>query len=152
MRTSGYVMVVLACGALYAQPDMLPELALPDSSGVMQRLGPAENEQMRVINFWAAWCTACAEEIPELHVLQARYGQSGVHFVAVNAGEKMRTIEKFVRKHRFKYQILLDSDKSVARTLGILSLPQTLVVAPDGRILYRGARPPSSLSAWMKKK
>jgi thiol-disulfide isomerase/thioredoxin len=49
-----------------------------------------------VINFWAAWCEACAEEIPLLLKLKNQYPKGDVVCLGINAGETQRIAHKFV--------------------------------------------------------
>jgi peroxiredoxin len=99
-----------------------------------------------VINFWAAWCDACEEEMPWLLKLKNQNASGDIVFIGINAGETERMARKFVDKTGYSYLILLDADKSVARQFQVLGLPQTLVISKDSKIVYRGGRPPEDLS------
>jgi thiol-disulfide isomerase/thioredoxin len=61
---------------------------------------PAFNGGFTWVNFWAAWCVPCKEEIPRLMGWQKKLASGGkpfrVHFVSVDDDE--RQLEKFLRE------------------------------------------------------
>lgn len=97
-----------------------------------------------LINFWASWCTSCIHEIPQLEALKARYGQD-VLFVAVNAGEKANLINRFLNKNKFSFTILKDEDRTFSKSIGVNSLPVTIVLDKEMNVIYRDVVPPKSL-------
>lgn len=96
-----------------------------------------------VINFWASWCVACIQEMPELIKLKEKNPK--VTFLAINAGESEAKIAKFLKRHSFPYRILMDQDKSYSKGIGVLELPQTIVIDSKRNILYRSHTPPKEL-------
>lgn len=97
-----------------------------------------------LINFWATWCTSCIHEIPLLEALKEKYGKDVV-FVAVNAGEKSNLIERFLKKYKFSYILLKDEDRSFSKSIGVDSLPVTIVLDKDRNIIYRDVVPPKEI-------
>jgi thiol-disulfide isomerase/thioredoxin len=61
---------------------------------------PTFNGGFTWVNFWAAWCVPCKEEIPRLMGWQKKLSSSGksfrVHFISVDDDE--RQLEKFLRE------------------------------------------------------
>ncbi|MBC96666.1 MAG: hypothetical protein CME63_02885 [Halobacteriovoraceae bacterium] len=96
-----------------------------------------------VINFWATWCTSCIKEIDELERL--KNNNPNVEFIAINAGDSKKKIKKFLKKHPWTYKILMDVDKSISKSLGVLSLPQTWVLDKKRTIIYKNTKPPSKI-------
>lgn len=96
-----------------------------------------------LINFWASWCTSCIQEIPTLEELKRK--NSNVTFIAINAGDSQKKIKKFLKKTGFSYTVLMDKSKRVSKEMGILSLPQTIVVDENGTIVFHENIPPKSL-------
>lgn len=97
-----------------------------------------------LINFWATWCTSCIHEIPQLESLKEKYGEE-VIFVAINAGEKSNLIDRFLKKYKFSYILLKDEDRSFSKSIGVDSLPVTIVLDKDRNIIYRDVVPPKEL-------
>lgn len=96
-----------------------------------------------VINFWATWCTSCIQEIPLLEKLKK--DNPKVEFIAISAGDKPNKIKKFIDKYKFSYNILMDSDNSFSKSIGVINLPQTMVIEPGGKIIYHKDVPPEKL-------
>lgn len=96
-----------------------------------------------LINFWASWCTGCIQEIPILEELKNK--NPDVSFIAINAGDSKKKIKKFLKKTGFTYKVLMDKSKKVSKEMGILSLPQTIVVDEKGKIIFHENVPPKSL-------
>lgn len=97
-----------------------------------------------LINFWASWCTSCAHEIPQLEALKAKYGND-VLFIAINAGEKPNLIERFLKKYKFTYTVLIDEERVFSKKIGVNALPVTIVLDKEMKIVYRDIVPPKDL-------
>ena len=93
-----------------------------------------------VLNFWATWCTSCIKELDELEALKKKYPD--YNFIAISAGDTKKKIKRFLKKNPWSYKVIMDKDKSVSKSLGVLSLPQTWVISEKGEILYKEVTPP----------
>lgn len=92
-----------------------------------------------VINLWASWCGPCRREIPEYETVRKEYAGRDVVFIGLTTedpryeGERVR---KFLREVSFGFRLGW-ADGEMARTItnGRRSIPQTMVLDPDGRIV-----------------
>lgn len=50
----------------------------------LQTLVAAQRGKVVLLDFWATWCAPCVASLPELAVLQARYGPRGFQVIAVS--------------------------------------------------------------------
>jgi thiol-disulfide isomerase/thioredoxin len=97
-----------------------------------------------VVNLWASWCGPCRSEVPEYEKVRKGYAGREVEFIGLTA-EDPRTssgrVKEFVRNLSFGFRLGW-ADRETARTLmnGDRTIPQTLVIAPNGRIVaqWRG--------------
>ena len=97
-----------------------------------------------VINLWASWCGPCRREVPEYEKVRKEFAGRGVEFIGLT-GEDPRTsserVRRFVRDFNFGFrQAWADRETAVALMNGRNSIPQTLIIAPNGRVLshWRG--------------
>lgn len=139
--------VILSAGnRAFTAGEAAPKFSLPDIDGKTVNVGGLIGKKTVVLNFWAAWCTSCVEEIPQLKALQESPGADKAVFFGINAGENERKAKRFVEKNQFPYKVLIDRDKSIARKYGVPGIPVTVIIAKDGTIIYRGSRPPKDYS------
>ncbi len=97
-----------------------------------------------VVNLWATWCGPCRREVPEYEKVRKEFAARGVEFIGLTA-EDPRTsydrVKQFARDFKFGFRLgWADRETAVALMNGRNAIPQTLVIAADGRILshWRG--------------
>ncbi len=94
--------------------------------------------QAYVINVFASWCTPCRAEHPQLMALQA----SGVEIVGVAYKDRPVATMAFLNSLGDPFSAIgQDPEGRFALELGILGVPETFVIGPDGaiRAVHRGA-------------
>ena len=91
-----------------------------------------------LVNFWATWCEPCRREMPVLQQLSDRLDADRFAVIGVSVDEDTNLALEFLLERGIRFGNLQDSGQPPARqALGILSYPQTFLVAPDGRITAR---------------
>lgn len=100
-----------------------------------------------IINFWATWCVPCRVEMPELQAFHDAH--PGVRLLAVNLGETRSLIVDWVARFRLTFDIVLDSDQSIASLYRLRGQPSTYIVSPGGVItaIFYGATTRQTLEA-----
>ena len=100
-----------------------------------------------LVNLWATWCGPCRMETPELVKLHKEYQGRGVEMIGLSTEDpeaSAESVSDFIREYKVDYQIGW-AKPEVAQTLmqGRGSIPQSFVIARDGRIVRRfiGFRP-----------
>ena len=89
-----------------------------------------------VVNFWATWCAPCLKEMPVFEEAWASLQKDNILLVAVNLGDTVDKIQRFLKHRPVTFPILLDVDSDTFEPWQIQSLPTTYVVGRDGRIHY----------------
>ena len=89
-----------------------------------------------LLHFWATWCPTCHEEMTILDDA-ARAHPGALVILGVNLGEKRSKVATFVKESGISFPILLDARGKVAAAYGVLSLPITLAIGPDGHVAER---------------
>ncbi len=92
-----------------------------------------------LINFWAAWCVPCAEEIPQFTVLEDKYRAQGFRTIGISMEDKESVLREFYRKHKMNYPVIVGNQDIAQEYGGILGLPTTFLVGRDGRIHHKYA-------------
>jgi len=133
-----------------ASAAMLPRPVLDAenkaTSGDPIKLGNYSGKVM-LVNLWATWCGPCRMETPELVKLHKEFQSRGVEMIGLSTEDPIASAESvsdFIREYNVDYTIGW-AKREVAQALmqGRSSIPQSFVIARDGRIVRRfiGFRP-----------
>ena len=132
-----------ARGELITLPESLRNRQLMSLDKSTFRLADFEGKVI-VLNLWASWCGPCRMEVPEYEKVRKAYVGRDVEFIALttedprSAGDRVR---QFVREVNFRFRLgWADRDTAMTLMNGRSSIPQTLVIGADGRIVshWRG--------------
>lgn len=132
--------------ALATLPQPILEAENKATSGDPIKLGNYSGKVL-LVNLWATWCGPCRMETPELVKLHKEYQSRGVEMIGLSTEDpdaSAQSVSDFIREYKVDYQIGW-ATREVAATLmqGRGSIPQSFVIARDGRIVRRfiGFRP-----------
>ena len=94
-----------------------------------------------LVNLWATWCGPCRVETPELVKLHKEFQSRGVEMIGLSTEDpdaSAQSVKEFVRDFKVDYQIGW-ANRQLAQTLmqGRTSIPQSFIIARDGRIVRR---------------
>jgi peroxiredoxin len=111
----------------------------------LKKLRANPTGKMLLINFWATWCGACIDEFPDLQTTLRMYRTREFAFVTVsaNAPDERPSVMKFLEKqHATSRNLLFASPDTYALQAAFdakweSALPYTVLIAADGRVLYR---------------
>lgn len=99
--------------------------------------------QYTIIDFWASWCGPCRAEMPNLVKIFKDFGDSGVNIVGISLDTNVDAWKKAIKDLGITWAQLSDLKgwkSKAAEEYGIFSIPQTIIIAPNGRILKKGLR------------
>jgi thiol-disulfide isomerase/thioredoxin len=91
-----------------------------------------------ILDFWATWCGPCKRAMPEWAKLAEDYAEHGVQLVPVSWDHPRMysRITTWFEDRGFEFSSLVDPEKAGGRALGVVSLPTTFLVAPDGKVVF----------------
>lgn len=126
---------LIALPALALEPGAtVPTFSLPDGRG-----GQVTLEQYRgklvYVDFWASWCGPCRQSFPWMNDLQARYGDKGLHIVAINVDAKPEDAKRFLTETPGRFQIAYDPKGTTPRAYQVKGMPSSYVVGRDGSLI-----------------
>lgn len=101
----------------------------------------ATEGRAHVINVFASWCTPCRVEHPQLMALQA----GGVEIIGIAYKDQPANSQRFIDELGNPFSaIAMDPEGRFGLELGIMGVPETFVIGPDGRIraVHRGPLTP----------
>ncbi|MCF2871163.1 TlpA family protein disulfide reductase [Octadecabacter sp. G9-8] len=87
-----------------------------------------------LVNFWATWCAPCRKEMPHLSQLQDELGGAEFEVVTIATGVNQRpAMERFLAEIDVdNLPLHTDANSALARDMGVVGLPVTLVLNPEG--------------------
>lgn len=125
-----------------------PAVSIEDLDGAPVDLGQWIGARPLVIEFWATWCSNCAEMEPRLVELHRRYGDR-VQFlaVAVAVNQRQRTIKRHLADHPLPFPVLWDTRGRAARAFVAQTTSYIVILDRTGRVVYTGSGGHQDLSA-----
>jgi cytochrome c biogenesis protein CcmG/thiol:disulfide interchange protein DsbE len=95
--------------------------------------------QWVVVNFFATWCPPCREEHPELIEFHERHrGAGDATVVSVAFDEPTEVIAEFFAEEGGDWPVVTDPDGRIAVDYGVLSVPESFLVSPNGFVVWAG--------------
>lgn len=116
--------------------EPLPNFQVPDLFN-SQKTFSAKNIRGKasLLTVWATWCTACRVEHPMLEHLKNQYHVP--MYGIVYKDDAQEAIRYLKRKGNPFIMVGNDFNGDAATDLGIYGTPETFVISPEGRIVYR---------------
>ena len=95
-----------------------------------------------IINVWASWCGPCRSEMSSLERLAQRYNGKAFNIIGVSTDDYREAAAAFIKQSGISFENFLDSKLFLENMLGANTIPLTLLVDADGRVLekIRGAQ------------
>ena len=89
-----------------------------------------------LINFWATWCAPCKIEMPSLEKLYRQFKSDNFDMIGIsNDMFGARVVRPYIKATNLTFPMLLDQRMIASRQLGIVSLPTTVLIDPQGIII-----------------
>lgn len=88
-----------------------------------------------VVNFWASWCTPCADEAPILEAGARQYAAQGVVFVGIAYEDEPSDSLQFLQQHGVTYATGRDGSGAIAISYGVPAPPETVFIDRQGVVV-----------------
>ena len=88
-----------------------------------------------IINVWASWCGPCRAEMGSLSRLARRYGGKQINVIGISTDDDGNAASSFIKKSKITFENYLDSKVFLENMLGANTIPLTILVDADGRVL-----------------
>jgi len=85
------------------------------------------------LNFFASWCSPCAEETPWVVDLYKKYRSRGLVTLGVNELENAQKALTFAKEHGITYPVLVD-DGAMGKNYGVIAMPVHVFIDRQGRV------------------
>ena len=112
-----------------------PDLSMTDLEGNHINTGDYRGKLL-LVNFWAAWCVPCAEEIPQFMKLQEKY-QTKLQVIGISIDDKESELRSFYKNHKMNYPVIRGNQRIADGYGGVPGLPTTYIIDQEEHIRGR---------------
>lgn len=134
----------LAVLRLRAPGQPFTDLRMPDPGNVFRSLSDYVGKGNYVlVDFWASWCGPCVREMPAIKALYEKYKGKGFDIVGVSLDQDKAAWKGAIERLKLPWHHMSDLkgwQSAATAAYGINSIPATLLVGPDGKIVAFGLR------------
>ena len=120
-----------------------PEISMKDTEGNVRRLSDLRGKVV-LIDFWASWCGPCRRENPNVVKLYKKYHDRGFEIYSVSLDKEKGAWLKAIRDDGLIWpnhvSDLQGWTSSGGKTYGVMSVPNTVLVDAEGKIIARNLR------------
>lgn len=111
-----------------------PSYSLATASGKVD--SASVKGKLVYVDFWASWCVPCKQSFPWMNEMQAKYGDRGLHVLAINVDAKQADADKFLAQVPAKFQVAFDPTGQTPKQFAVKAMPSSYLVDGDGRVVY----------------
>lgn len=131
-------LLLLILPIAFAASAELPSVKLKTLDGKTVDTAELSNDgKPFVISFFATWCKPCNRELKAIHEVYPDWqDETGMKLIAVSIdeGQNVSKVKPLVDSEGWEYEVLLDSNSELKRSLGVQSIPHVLIIDGEGNI------------------
>jgi thiol-disulfide isomerase/thioredoxin len=94
------------------------------------------NGQVIYVDFWASWCTSCAQSFPFLNALHRQFAGKGLFIVGINVDENLVDARAFLRTTPAAFAIAADPNGVCPSLFEVPAMPASYLIDRTGKIRY----------------
>lgn len=145
MKFSALVFCIICCFTTTVFADTpgevpvgayLPEATLTSFSGKIHTFSTYRGKPL-IINVWASWCGPCREEISSLENLSRKFGGKQLNMIGISTDDDATAAKMFIKEYKLSFTNYLDSHVKLENMLGANTIPLTILVDEQGRVIEK---------------
>jgi len=93
-----------------------------------------------LVNFWATWCHACLQKLPEVVAAHEKYRERGFEVVGISLDDDKKALANYMTTKGMPWTVLHHPGGQHPAMVQyfVETIPETILVGADGKILARG--------------
>ncbi len=124
-----------------------PGMRAPEISGMTPDSSTFALSKLRgkvvLVDFWASWCGPCRRENPKVRELYAKYKDQGFEILGVSLDRDATAWKRAISDDQLTWKHISDLkgwQSSYASLYSVTSIPQTILLDKEGKIIVRNLR------------
>ena len=90
-----------------------------------------------IINVWASWCGPCRDEMGSLEQLAKHFGGKQLNIIGISTDDDASAAAAAIKSSKLTFRNYLDHDLILENMLGADTIPLTILVDKNGRVLKK---------------
>lgn len=128
----------------FSAGGVAPDFAMNQLDGTELKLSDLRGKVV-LVDFWASWCGPCRKANPEVVALYAKYKDKGFEILGVSLDRNQDAWKKAIEADKLTWYHVSDLkgwQNAAAQLYGVQSIPQTLLLDAEGKIIARNLKGP----------
>jgi len=121
----------------------LVDFVMNDTAGKPIRISEASHGKYVLLDFWAAWCSPCRHENPNVLANYKKYHDAGFDVIGISFDQKKQNWLKAIQDDGLLWTQVSDLqgwNNAAGKLYGIRSIPQNILLNPEGTIIEKNLR------------
>lgn len=141
MKKIALILCLLAVASMSEICAQLPAVTLKTIDGQMVRIDTLNNDgKPFIIDFFATWCKPCLRELDAIAEVYDEWQEETdvkIFCVSIDKAQNAQKVKPLVNNHGWTYDVMLDSNEELKRALGVQTIPYTMVIDGNGKIVSK---------------
>jgi peroxiredoxin/predicted negative regulator of RcsB-dependent stress response len=98
-----------------------------------------------LLDFWAAWCAPCKQEMPNVKNVYNKYHDKGFEIIGISLDNSRAQFERYVQEQQIGWPQVFDGkgwQSEVGQLYAVGSIPATFLLDREGKIARKNLRGP----------
>ena len=130
--------------------DRFVDFCADDFDGIAHRLSDVAGRGRYVLlDFWASWCRPCIKSMPEMKILRDKYPEDKLYIIGITLDDNLDYSRDVIERENLSWPCWV-GNKECQKVNRVAAIPYTVLISPDGTVLYQGHFNSEAVAAFIK--